>query len=120
MSRFLFSLLAAAAATLAALPDPVSPDPDSPRPIEAVDSVFIEDLTWMEVRDRMQAPSTMRSTLELLVRASMTDALDPDVLRARDKLAQLLAAKPSTTEAGRDLGMKISEAVRKRARKESH
>jgi hypothetical protein len=27
------------------LPDPVKPDPESPRPIDAVDSVFIEDLT---------------------------------------------------------------------------
>ncbi len=37
----------------APLPDPVSPDPTSPRPIDAVDNVFIEDLTWMEVRDAM-------------------------------------------------------------------
>ena len=74
----------------------------------------------MEIRDSMQAPSTMRSTLELLVRASMTDALAPDVLRTRDRLAQLLAVKPSTTEAGRDLGMKLIDAVRKRARKDSH
>jgi creatinine amidohydrolase len=36
-------------------PDPVRPDPDAPRPIAAVDSVFIEDLTWMEVRDQMKA-----------------------------------------------------------------
>ncbi len=28
-----------------------SPDPDKPRPIPIRDSVFIEDLTWMEVRD---------------------------------------------------------------------
>lgn len=39
----------------APLPDPVSPDPNSPRPIDAVDSVFIEDLTWMEVRDAMKS-----------------------------------------------------------------
>ncbi len=36
------------------LPDPVNPDPNTPRPIEAVDSVFIEDLTWMEVRDALR------------------------------------------------------------------
>jgi creatinine amidohydrolase len=36
-------------------PDPIAPDPNTPRPIEAVDSVFIEDLTWMEVRDAMKA-----------------------------------------------------------------
>lgn len=43
------------APVLAAVPDPVNPDPDSPRPIAAVDSVFIEDLTWMEVRDALRA-----------------------------------------------------------------
>lgn len=54
MVRIAFAFLAAAAATLAARPDPVAPDPNSQRPIEAVDSVFIEDLTWMEIRDRMR------------------------------------------------------------------
>ena len=34
---------------------PVNPDPNGPRPIEAVDTLFIEDLTWMEVRDAMKA-----------------------------------------------------------------
>lgn len=34
---------------------PVNPDPDGVRPIDALDSVFIEDLTWMEVRDAMKA-----------------------------------------------------------------
>jgi creatinine amidohydrolase/Fe(II)-dependent formamide hydrolase-like protein len=43
---------------LAAAPDPVSPDPNSPRPIEAVDSVFVEELTWMEIRDAMKAGKT--------------------------------------------------------------
>jgi len=41
-------------AILAAAPDPVSPDPETPRPIDAVDTVFIEDMTWMEVRDAMR------------------------------------------------------------------
>jgi len=40
---------------LAALPDPIRPDPRAPRPIAAVDSVFIEELTWMEVRDALKA-----------------------------------------------------------------
>ena len=48
-------LVTAIAGSLAAIPDPVRPDPNSPRPIEAVDSVFIEDLTWMEVRDALKA-----------------------------------------------------------------
>jgi creatinine amidohydrolase len=32
-----------------------SPDPNSPRVLDAHDSVFLEELTWMEVRDAMRA-----------------------------------------------------------------
>lgn len=32
-----------------------SPDPSAPRPIAAQDTVFIEEMTWMEVRDALQA-----------------------------------------------------------------
>ena len=32
-----------------------SPDFEMPRPIDAVDSVFMEDLTWLEIRDAMRA-----------------------------------------------------------------
>jgi creatinine amidohydrolase len=53
----LFSLPWLVAGILVALPDPIRPDPNSPRPIAAVDSVFIEDLTWMEVRDALKAGS---------------------------------------------------------------
>jgi creatinine amidohydrolase/Fe(II)-dependent formamide hydrolase-like protein len=42
----------------AAIPDPVNPDPSGPRPIDAVDSVFIEELTWMEVRDAQKSGKT--------------------------------------------------------------
>jgi creatinine amidohydrolase/Fe(II)-dependent formamide hydrolase-like protein len=35
-----------------------SPPPDSPRPIAAHDSLFVEELTWMEVRDAMKAGKT--------------------------------------------------------------
>jgi len=52
------SVVAILSLFLAAAPDPTSPDPNSPRPIEAVDSVFIEELTWMEVRDAMKAGKT--------------------------------------------------------------
>jgi creatinine amidohydrolase len=31
------------------------PDPDMQRPIDAYDSVFLEELTWLEVRDAMRA-----------------------------------------------------------------
>jgi creatinine amidohydrolase/Fe(II)-dependent formamide hydrolase-like protein len=34
---------------------PVNPDPNGPRPIDAADTVFIEDMTWMEVRDAMRS-----------------------------------------------------------------
>jgi len=54
MLRISFWAISTALA-LAALPDPVAPDPNSPRPIDAVDTVFIEDLTWMEIRDAMRA-----------------------------------------------------------------
>jgi creatinine amidohydrolase/Fe(II)-dependent formamide hydrolase-like protein len=55
MPRFAISLTLVLAGWLAALPDPIKPDPNTPRPMAAVDSVFIEDLTWMEVRDAMKA-----------------------------------------------------------------
>jgi creatinine amidohydrolase/Fe(II)-dependent formamide hydrolase-like protein len=35
-----------------------SPDPNMSRPIDAVDSVFLEELTWLEVRDAMRAGKT--------------------------------------------------------------
>lgn len=31
------------------------PDPDQPKPFDGPDTVFIEDMTWMEVRDAMKA-----------------------------------------------------------------
>ena len=43
------------AASYLAIPDPVNPDPNGPRPIAAADTLFIEDMTWMEVRDAMKA-----------------------------------------------------------------
>lgn len=36
----------------------ISPDPDTPRPIQAFDSVFLEELTWLEVRDALRAGKT--------------------------------------------------------------
>jgi creatinine amidohydrolase len=32
-----------------------SPDPNSPRVIDGVDTVFMEEMTWMEIRDAMRA-----------------------------------------------------------------
>jgi len=39
-------------------PSPESPDPKSPRPIEAFDTVFTEEMTWMEIRDALAAGKT--------------------------------------------------------------
>ncbi len=36
-------------------PNPMRPDPEMPRPIDAYDSVFLEELTWLEVRDALRA-----------------------------------------------------------------
>src|SRR2546426_10462803 len=36
----------------------LAPDRDARRPIEALDSVWIEELTWMEVRDALKAGKT--------------------------------------------------------------
>jgi len=51
-------LAGSAGAAYLALPDPVKPDPESRRLLPALDSVFLEDLTWMEVRDAQRAGKT--------------------------------------------------------------
>jgi creatinine amidohydrolase len=56
--RCIGGLTVISASLFFAAPDPVSPDPESPRPIEALDSVFIEELTWMEIRDALKAGKT--------------------------------------------------------------
>jgi creatinine amidohydrolase len=43
------------AVSQAPAPNPMTPAFNGRRPIEAVDSVFLEELTWMEVRDAMKA-----------------------------------------------------------------
>ena len=48
-------LLTCAVALFAAVSDPMKPDPNGKRPIDALDTVFIEEMTWMEVRDAMKA-----------------------------------------------------------------
>ena len=56
LSGLLIVLLAAG--LLSARSDPLSPDPNTRRPIEAVDTVFVEEMTWMEVRDALRAGKT--------------------------------------------------------------
>jgi len=55
--RRLLPLLAVllVAGFLPAGPTPENPDPKMVRPIEALDTVFIEEMTWLEVRDAMKA-----------------------------------------------------------------
>ncbi|HZE98029.1 MAG TPA: creatininase family protein [Planctomycetota bacterium] len=53
--RSIVLLLGLAAAFGQDKPDPVNPDPQGARPIAAVDTLFIEEMTWMEVRDALQA-----------------------------------------------------------------
>src|SRR4030095_3482963 len=40
------------------IPGSLAQELQAPRPIAALDSVFLEELTWMEVRDAMQAGKT--------------------------------------------------------------
>ncbi len=47
-----------AVGALAAQPTAMTPDPNARRPIEAVDTVFVEEMTWMEVRDALKAGKT--------------------------------------------------------------
>ena len=53
----IFAIIAAGAALgfAAAIPDPVKPDPNMENPIPVLDTVFIEDMTWIEVRDAMKS-----------------------------------------------------------------
>jgi creatinine amidohydrolase/Fe(II)-dependent formamide hydrolase-like protein len=58
-SACLSATIALAGLLLAApKPNPITPDPNTPRPIDALDSVWVEELTWMEVRDAMKAGKT--------------------------------------------------------------
>src|SRR5437764_13608369 len=59
MNRTLsFATLLLPAGLSSAQPSATSPDPNTPRPIEALDTVFIEEMTWMEVRDALKAGKT--------------------------------------------------------------
>lgn len=49
------SCVAAIGAPAQTLPQPGSPDPDTPRVLPIHDSVWLEELTWLEVRDLMRA-----------------------------------------------------------------
>jgi creatinine amidohydrolase/Fe(II)-dependent formamide hydrolase-like protein len=55
MRRSLSVVAFLAAGLLFAQPSPTSPDPNTPRPIDALDTVFTEEMTWMEIRDALKA-----------------------------------------------------------------
>jgi creatinine amidohydrolase/Fe(II)-dependent formamide hydrolase-like protein len=46
------------AGLLGAAPSAMAPDPNMARPIDALDTVFVEEMTWLEVRDAMRAGKT--------------------------------------------------------------
>lgn len=52
MRLFLLPLLAGLAF---AQPNPMTPNPNGPRPIDGIDTVWLEEMTWMEVRDALKA-----------------------------------------------------------------
>jgi creatinine amidohydrolase/Fe(II)-dependent formamide hydrolase-like protein len=52
MTAALIALLAAAAQD--GKPNPMTPDPNGARPIAAHETLFIEEMTWMEVRDALK------------------------------------------------------------------
>ena len=61
VSTFAVTIVAAAAISHAQTqqpPNQVMPDLNAPRPIDIRDSVWLEELTWMEVRDLMKAGKT--------------------------------------------------------------
>jgi creatinine amidohydrolase len=56
MSRTsIFFLTLLAGGLFAAQPTALSPSPQVPRPIAGIDTVWVEEMTWMEVRDALKA-----------------------------------------------------------------
>jgi creatinine amidohydrolase/Fe(II)-dependent formamide hydrolase-like protein len=53
-----FALMLMLAPRLARAQETADPDPNMPRPIAARDSVWMEELTWLEVRDAIKAGKT--------------------------------------------------------------
>ncbi len=53
-----FSLILIITRSFGQTPSPMTPDPLTPRVLEAYNTVFLEEMTWMEVRDALKAGKT--------------------------------------------------------------
>ena len=71
-------------------------------------------IATIEAKGQIPTATDLPSAMELMVEASAPDMIDPDVLRARHHLARRIAAKPTTTDALRELGTKAKDAVKGR------
>lgn len=58
MWSYTLPLVLMAALSPAQTPEPMRPDPAGKRPIAARDTIWLEEMTWMEVRDAMKAGKT--------------------------------------------------------------
>ncbi|MBI3857001.1 MAG: creatininase family protein [Planctomycetes bacterium] len=55
MRRAIIAATLLAASCREGVPDPMTPDPEGTRPIAAHRTLFIEEMTWMEVRDALRS-----------------------------------------------------------------
>lgn len=86
-----------------------------PHPIAWLEARMEDDLiAAIEAKGQIPTATDLPSTMELMVNASAPDMIDPGVLRARHHLARCIAAKPTTTDALRELGTKATDAVKGR------
>src|SRR5262249_30978575 len=79
-------------------PDPVRPDPEAPRPIPARETVFMEDMTWMEVRDALRAgkDTAIVATGGIEQHGPYLIAAEPDIV-----------LRPTTEASARKLGTAV-------------
>lgn len=54
----LFALLLSLNGALAQIPSAISPDPNTPQVLDTYNTLFIEEMTWLEVRDALKAGKT--------------------------------------------------------------
>lgn len=73
-------------------------DPDTPRPIDALDTVWIEDMTWMEVRDAIADGKTTA-----IVAAGSVEQNGPYVAGAKHDYVLRATAEPIARKLGNAL-----------------